>query len=140
MTDNEIRMLLEIISENDCFDSVNWNEDIEFYVNCNDLFWWGSADAEDLNNISDIELFEKSLRDTDSIIGPDLYCARRRKMRPQDPYYTEVLCKENYKYQNLFNLCGPKRENDIFNPNIKEAIETISIDTGGSNEFNSARL
>jgi len=41
-----------------------------------------------------------------------LYCARKRKMRPQGAMY-EYLNKENWP---LFDECGPVREKSLSNP------------------------
>jgi hypothetical protein len=96
-------------------------EDIYFYptktgdgyiacVNCNDLFYWACGDAESIQ-IDDVPLFKQSLEDSE-FMGPLLYCARKRKMRPQGAYY-ESFFPEDVP---LFNATGPKREVGFGNP------------------------
>lgn len=82
-------------------------------INCNDVFFWGSADAEDLS--------PETLGDLDAAIadchgdeesGALLYCARRRGMRPQGAMY-KYIPKNLWAF---FDACGPYRETDFFNP------------------------
>ena len=82
-------------------------------VNCNDLFGWGFADAE---NISDKTLldFHTAMDDCDGDMSTasELYCARQRGMRPQGACYTYY----KKKYWPLFDACGPEREVGFGNP------------------------
>ena len=95
-------------------DAIWWRTDGEYapvtiFVNCNDLFYWATADAERLTP-ENIAEFEKALADMEKIgerfRGPELFCARVRKMRPQPPCYRgwtpEVAA--------LFDACGPARD------------------------------
>lgn len=58
------------------------NGEIQLAVNCNDLFYWATADAEDLP-YSEIGTLLAMVRE--SANGADRWCCRRRKMRPQTP-------------------------------------------------------
>ncbi len=91
---------------------------VKFLLNCNDLFAWGTADAEevepcDFDNlkeaISDIKhLVEINNFQEEMLIGwlsSDLFACRKRKMRPQKPWYKNVP----EKFHNIFNECGPER-------------------------------
>lgn len=89
---------------------------ITFFVNCNDVFAWASADCETLTP-DNIDLLESTLDEiasmekVDAVSGPsiydafDLFCARIRKTRPQgrsyDGYHESVWP--------LFDACGPER-------------------------------
>jgi hypothetical protein len=82
--------------------------EVKCFINCNDFFWWACGDFEDLD---DWNLLEQSLNDA----GDDgclLYCARKRKMRPQGAFY-KYLKAENHHW---FDECGEKREINFGNP------------------------
>jgi hypothetical protein len=52
-------------------------------VNCNDLFWWGTADAEPLPQ-GEIEPLYRAVKASPRW-GADKWCCLRRKFRPQVP-------------------------------------------------------
>lgn len=56
---------------------------IVLFVNCNDLFWWACADAENLE-MSEIPVLYK-LWKADPDYGVWKWCCLKRKMRPQAP-------------------------------------------------------
>ena len=82
-------------------------------VNCNDLFFWGSADGETITE-QDMPTFEAAVEDCggDLTVGALLWCARRRQQRPQGAYYS-YFKKEHW---HLFDACGPERETGFGNP------------------------
>ncbi len=85
-----------------------WRSDHEYapitmFVNCNDLFYWGCADAEEITE-ENIGLLEEALV-VDNTYGADLFCARSRKMRPQQPCYKGY----SEEIKKLFDACGPER-------------------------------
>jgi len=96
-------------------DGLWWRTDEEYapvklFVECNDLFYWGCSDCEELNdeNIADLEAaaedckkLTKKWRDAHL-----LFCCRQRKMRPQKPYFGYI--QEEVKP--LFYAAGPERE------------------------------
>jgi hypothetical protein len=86
-------------------------------ANCSDLFWWATADGEEITKET-IGEFEQAVLDCIKandefgyVYGPCLYACRCRKMRPQGAAYP----KEQSLWP-LFDACGPKREIDIGNP------------------------
>jgi hypothetical protein len=84
------------------------DDKVTCFINCNDFFWWACGDCEELD---DWNLLEQSLIDA----GDDgclLYCARKRKMRPQGAFY-KYLKLENLHW---FDECGEKREINFGNP------------------------
>lgn len=100
-------------------------------VNCSDIFYWGCADAEEVEGPDDLELFRQSMRDIESIEkskcftgGPELYCSRKRGMRPQGAYYKYIMSldsgpeaeEKTKKLRELFNAAGPEREVESGNP------------------------
>ena len=110
MTFEEIKEILIIFAKYDWCEGLYWDMDLNFYVSCNDLFAWGCADAEDVT-IKDLPLLKQSFED-DKYYGIELYCARKRKMRPQGAFYKSFE-KESWP---LFDACGPEREVGFGNP------------------------
>lgn len=101
---------------------VHWyvkdGEPVPWFI-CNDMFWWGCADAEDITE-ADLPLLRQT-RD-DLIAAGDghldelasLYCARKRGMRPQGAWYRVAALTP--QVQALFDACGPERETGLGNP------------------------
>ena len=114
-----ILRLMRLINPMDC-DDILWRTDSEyapvsFFVNCNDLFFWGCADAEDVTPVN-IALLEDSYREVHAIqesnyFSQALFCSRVRGMRPQGAAYPE-----NESLWPLFDACGPIRETGLGNP------------------------
>jgi len=98
MTEQDAIKVLAFIAKHNLHDHIWWRCDGEYapitiWVNCNDLFYWAQADAEDLN-IGDLPILEQAIVDLsaiDDVLGAcystDLYCCRKRQMRPQKPAY-----------------------------------------------------
>ena len=80
---------------------------------CNDVFYWGCADSEDINEDLLIE-FQKAAEDcgNELQLGAMLYCARRRKERPQGAIYSSIP-KDLW---HLFDECGLERKINAGNP------------------------
>lgn len=108
--------LLEVTSF-DIADEIWWRTDgeyspVTFFVVCNDLFWWGTADCEAITP-ENIYLLEESIKELKELgeskyyLATSLFCCKARKMRPQKPFYKEII-PENC--QELFNACGPERD------------------------------
>lgn len=106
-----ILKLLKLAANNDVMDILNWTEDLEFYINCNDIFFWACSDAEPISP-NTLPQLEQAFKDGEGFDGALLYCARQRKMRPQGAFYT-CIDKEHW---HLFDECGPQRETDFMNP------------------------
>lgn len=87
------------------------------FVNCSDLFDWGSADCEEVTPenfpmlVQAIEDAEKAVK-YGGIRGDDLFCARVRGCRPQGAAYTFI----RPELWPLFDACGPERETGVGNP------------------------
>ena len=132
-SDDFVRKVLHLTIDYDIQDSVCWSRrdgDLVPFVICNDLFYWGCADGQDITpeNISELK---KAMDDCDAIpseefknlenlrksvtnifYGEWLFCARMRKMRPQGAQYS-ILPKEIW---HLFDECGPERKTGFGNP------------------------
>ena len=84
--------------------------DVRLVYMCNDIFYWGCADCEDVS-------FE-DLKDLTACIeecpkwGGELWVARKRKERPQNALL-ECMSPED---QRLFNVCGPVKPVGLGNP------------------------
>jgi hypothetical protein len=109
--------VLRLVAEYDCYDAIWWRCDgefapVTFFVNCNDLFWWATADAEPLTS-GDIPELQQAIADICKIdkyeasTGFLLWCARKRGMRPQRPAYPQ-----NEQLWALFDACGPPRTDE----------------------------
>lgn len=95
--------IIELITDDTLHISIQ-EDGPQLYVLCNDLFYWGCSDGEDFD-VSDLPDLEKALKDTPKN-GDILWCCRKRKMRPQKPYY-EYFSKAEAK---IFDGCGPERD------------------------------
>ena len=63
---------------------IPWKEDaVSLHVNCNDIFAWGGADAEDITHDEIHELYAMWRKDPG--YGPAAWCIKKRKMMPQPP-------------------------------------------------------
>lgn len=106
-----IEPLLRVIAEYELHGEVLWYTDMKFFVNCNDLFFWALADGEPIETIQDVEALEQACK-VAKYDGSSLYCARRRKMRPQGAFYKH-FDKGSWP---LFDACGPYRPVTFGNP------------------------
>jgi hypothetical protein len=82
---------------------VSLNKEIEMFVNCSDVFYWACSDAEvvEFSELSDlVACFEVSPN-----YGGDLWCAKKRGMRPQTACY-RLYPKDQWP---LFDAAGPER-------------------------------
>ena len=106
--------LLQLMATHDCTDQLHWNSELQFAINCSDIFLWGCADIdiEPIETDADLDLLEQCLQEAKDN-GPLLYCARRRHMRPHVTTYSIVL---DANYWALFDDCGPYRETGLGNP------------------------
>lgn len=105
--------LLKLVAKHDLQYDLDWNEDLIFHIGCNDLFFWGCADAESIESQEDVDLYEQSIEDVRAFDNWAcyLYCARKRKMRPQGAAYPDEK-----SLWPLFDACGPEREINMGNP------------------------
>ena len=97
--------LLKFTGEYDLTGELFWNRNLDFYVVCNDFFYYASADAEEITkeNFSD---FKQAIEDAGDVDGTYLFCARIRKLRPLPEAY-QWLSPDNIE---KFNACGPPRD------------------------------
>lgn len=117
-------------------DSIWWRTDgeyapVTFLVNCNDEFYWGCADCEEVTP-RNIGILEQSIADCkeatkgksfgagtcsergSTVYAPMLFCARVRKMRPQGAVYPGG--DDHAGVRLLLDACGPPRDVDLHNP------------------------
>jgi hypothetical protein len=125
--DTYIYPIIELAHNYDVGEEIRWFPDsntrkIKAWVLCNDLFWWATADGEDIT-LENLPLLEQTLKEVKEIASQylakkdthtyvdiimqaiSLFCCRSRKMRPQTPCYKEI--PEELKP--LFDACGPYR-------------------------------
>lgn len=98
--------------------------EIGFMAKCSDFFMWGCADLERIEP-EDIDLLTECFRDLAEhdatyFLG-ELFCARKRKMRPMRLWLGTALSQENGTardkgetepgpVRDLFLACGPERD------------------------------
>jgi len=101
-------------------EDVGWRVDedgVHFFALVSDVFWWGSADGEDILP-EDLQLLERCKADLVALEGseptclPELYAARKRGMRPQGAWYAGL----DSSVYHLFDACGPARDVGLGNP------------------------
>jgi len=119
-----VMRVLKLAERWDMYDNLTWityeeYAPITFFINCSDLFFWGTADEEKLTP-ENIEQLEMALKDAEDackyyghIYGPILWCARMRKQRPQGAAYPSK--RELWP---LFDACGPERKIGFGNPSL----------------------
>lgn len=110
MTNHEyILRVLRCVNPYEC-DDILWVVDgdkVNFQVNCNDAFWWATADCEDVTpeNIGELE---RAYADVGGVRHAQmLFAARVRQMRPQNAAYPK-----DKSLWPLFDACGPERDDD----------------------------
>lgn len=79
---------------------------VVLFVNCNDLFYWGCADAEDLP-LGEVQNLLK-MHFKNPRWGSDKWCCLRRGLRPQIPVI-EQMKKEGAWDDELEALPAPER-------------------------------
>lgn len=110
--------LLKLVAEYEIHSDLFWNERLDFFALCNDVFYWGCADMEMFTSQEDVDLYECTIKDCKNLYSlgeshaVSLYVARKRKMRPQGAVY----CHINPALHALFDACGPEREINAGNP------------------------
>lgn len=111
--------ILEIFGFDWC-DALFWRTDAEYAplyiaVNCSDIFAWGGSDLEEIHP-EDIPDLRQAKADCtaagDAGDFAELWCARKRKMRPQGAYYKYI----EPPMRPLFDAAGPLREVNLLNP------------------------
>lgn len=130
LNNDEILRVLHAVAEADHTDMIWWRTDDEyapvtFLVNCNDCFYWATADCEEITP-DKLQLFEQTLKDAKAacdgfgtIYAGELFAARCRKLRPQNASYA-LYPPEMW---GLFDESGPPRDTDAApfgNPRSRE--------------------
>lgn len=95
----EVFALFEAADDFDC--GVIWRVDMtpgagremRLFAECNDLFHWACADAEEIT-VEDIPLLRQTLEDLKPLRAEyelgHLFAARKRRLRPQKPCYKDM--------------------------------------------------
>jgi hypothetical protein len=102
VTPYEAAEVFALFAEAEDFDNGVWwrvdmtpgaSREMRLYAECNDLFFWATADAEEIT-VADIPLLRQALDDLKAIGAEEelghLFAARKRKMRPQKPCYRDM--------------------------------------------------
>jgi hypothetical protein len=124
----------------DLWDAIWWRTDSEyspvtFFVNCGDLFYWATADSEDLTP-ENLPVLLKAVEDVRGALGvpsklmalsadatqfhdwyasgrcaAELFCCRVRHMRPAE----HIMKEMDVRLRPLFEACGPHRPQEETN-------------------------
>lgn len=85
-------LLHEVVFTNDHWWKKEWPEDAKetfsINVNCNDVFAWGAADAEELPHDQLETLWYMWRKDPDW--GPAIWCIQKRRQMPQKPVEARI--------------------------------------------------
>lgn len=107
--------------------------DLRISIDCSDLFDWASADAEELlpSDLPDLYQAYEDLRAIKTagpryhfIYAGELWCARKRGMRPQGPWYgytsNDAIRRQFLpeEVEALFDACGPDRGDKYARPPV----------------------
>ena len=111
----QIVRVLSIFEVADLYDgALIWKvfpDGIHFWAQCSDVFYWGTADGEPIETDADLDLLRQCLDELalfdSTFYMPELYAARRRKMRPQRPWLEH---REDPNVLALFLAAGPERD------------------------------
>jgi hypothetical protein len=116
--------VLALFEKYDSCESVEWRcseGDVKFYIRCNDVFFWGTSDAEELT-ADHLPLLKQTVEDV-RVLGVckydvkafwtalELFISRVRCERPQGAAYP----KERELWP-LFDAAGPERSTGLGNP------------------------
>lgn len=98
----EDKALIEMIQEGVCFFGNMWHPDkpckpenflgIGVFLNCNDLFYWGTADAEPFGR-SDIEDIYAAWKEDrkEHKYKLDIWACKHRNLQPQKPIKNKMI-------------------------------------------------
>lgn len=93
------KALAALLAAEQVFLNTNWNmkswpeearETLVVYANCNDVFMWGCADAEDVSYDQINEVFDHWVKDP--AWGVAVWCIQRRGLMPQPPVERLIRC------------------------------------------------
>lgn len=126
--------LLEFLYQEDLQDMVWWSvidRKPRFMITCSDIFFWGSADGEDITE-ENFDILKQSIKEVKEIDeyevyqGCYLFVARVRRERPQGAAYPD-----NKDLWKLFDTCGPEKPTGLGNPykpgEYKKKYKTIEV-------------
>lgn len=118
-----VKLCWELDVDIKCWADYTANDEVKCLVDCNDLFFWGCADAEEIE-LCDLPLLQQAYDELHALSLTNtnlsgitaytdwLYCCKKRSMRPQGAIY-DNRPKEMWP---LFNACGPHRPAEFGNP------------------------
>ena len=108
----ELCNILSFFNEHELHEELYWNvlsdDQLIFYINCNDVFAWGAADCERVTG-ADLPAIRQAIDNVTAIedcreeLALILWVARKRKARPQGTAYPK-----DRRFWPLFDACGPR--------------------------------
>lgn len=103
----------------DLFWYINEEDEVRAGIILNDVFFWGCSDCEDVE-AEDLPALEAAMIDNEGVWGPEIYAARKRKMRPQNAIINHA---HNQQVRRALLDAGPEREVGPGNPRELEVYE-----------------
>ncbi len=126
------QQLQQVIEKHNLQDQIKILED-KGILRCNDLFYWGCADSETIENEAELHLLDNCCSEYPEI-GTTLFVCRKRQMRPQGAFYEMI----DSKYHSVLDECGPYRPAELGNPvaSGKQRLIVINDEDGHAHTFN----
>lgn len=96
------KKLMKLISQHDCHEDFIWDEDLNFSINCEDIF----VPGEDWEKVeeADYDLLESTLKEVDEIepglayvYGVYLFVARKHQLRPLSGFLNQLNREQKLK-------------------------------------------
>jgi len=117
--------VLDLTARTDTREDLHWSTTGEFapltfWINCSDLFDWGTADGVPVNP-DNVGMLQDALTEVaartggDYAYGPQLFACRVRQRRPQNASYPP-----DARLHELFDACGAAREIGFDNPKSEQ--------------------
>lgn len=94
-------LLIEgVIFLNNGWHDPTWPKDkTTLHINCNDVFAWGCADAEDIDYSEIPKLYE--MWKQNNTWGSAVFCIMKRGMKPQKPVYDAIQALNIWDLDNI---------------------------------------
>lgn len=86
---NDESAVIELLASGGLFISSKGPDSISLFVNCNDQFYWGTADAEEVGYVELKSLYDAWI--ADKHWGMSIWCCHHRHLQPQKPMRERMI-------------------------------------------------
>jgi hypothetical protein len=106
-----VEAVLRLYEQADAQGMLYWrfNPELRLLALCNDVFYWGAADCEEITPDNIVVLAQAQLdamAEGEMLFFDALFAARVRHLRPQRPFLRTL----KPSLRALFEACGPERD------------------------------